>query len=216
MNRTNDTVIIAHDYLCPWCWVGFFHAQRLKEEFPHIRQDWRGYELLPEELGPLPDYRPQPRDPTAPLSRFELFAKEEGHPVPEGRTIGIIRTHNALEGAEYIKDLHPEHFDAYNEAVYRAFWERSEDISDIGVLQAILAKIGLDSPGIQIQFGESLAGKVYHDRIVRFDDGAYADDITHVPTFVFRGERCAEAPYATIRDLATRFVIWYGKKEAAG
>ena len=74
MNRTNSSVIIAHDYLCPWCWIGLFQAKRLKEEFPNLRQDWRGFELLPESLGPIPDYKPQPKDPNAP-SRIDLSTR---------------------------------------------------------------------------------------------------------------------------------------------
>ncbi len=46
---------------------------------------------------------------------------------------------------------------------------------------------------------------------MRFDDDAYAADVTHVPTFLFRGERCAEAPYSAIHDLAQRYLIWYDK-----
>ena len=34
MSESPLKVTIAHDYLCPWCWVGFFQAKRLKEEFP--------------------------------------------------------------------------------------------------------------------------------------------------------------------------------------
>ena len=201
------SVTIAHDYLCPWCWVGFFQAQRLREEFPQINQVWRGFELLPEELGPLPDYTPQPKDPAAPPSRFELFSQAESAPVPEGRTIGVVRTHNALEGAAYAQDKAPERFDAYNEAVYRAFWERSEDISALNVLGRLAEGAGLD----RAAFLQAVSSKAYYDQIVRFDDDAYAADVTHVPTFLSRGERCAEAPYTTIRDLAQRYLIWYDK-----
>ena len=200
-------VTIAHDYLCPWCWVGFFQAKRLKEEFPQIQQVWHGFELLPEELGPLPDYKPQPPVPGAPPSRFELFSQAEGFPVPAGRSIGIVRTHFALEGAAYAQDKAPEKFDAYNEAVYRAFWEHSEDISDLDVLGRLAAGAGLD----QAAFLAAVSSKAYHSEIVRFDDDAYAADVTHVPTFRFRGERCAEAPYSTIRELAERYLIWYDK-----
>lgn len=208
MNRTNGTVIIAHDYLCPWCWIGFFQAQKLAKEFPEIKQDWRGFELLPESLGPIPDYKPKPRDPDAPLSRLDILAELEGTPIPQGRTIGIVRTHDALQGAEYAKDVAPDKFDAYNEGVYRAFWERSEDISDHGVLGAVAEKAGLDRD----DFLTAIRAHRYSGKIVPFDDDAYAADITHVPTFVFRGERCAEASYATIRDLALRFNAWYESK----
>ena len=201
------SVTIAHDYLCPWCWAGFIQAKKLRQEFPQIRQIWQGYELLPEELGPLPDFKPQPKDPNAPASRFERFSEAEGAPVPEGRTIGVIRTHHALEGAAYAQDKEPARFDAYNEAVYRAFWERSEDISDLAVLGKLAEDAGLNKTA----FLAAVSGKAYHDQIVRFDDDAYAADVTHVPTFIFRGERCAEAPYATIRELAQRYLIWYDK-----
>lgn len=201
------TVTIAHDYLCPWCWVGFVQAGRLREEFPQIKQVWRGFELLPEELGPLPDFKPQPKNPDAPPSRFELFSRAEGAPVPEGRTIGIVRTHNSLEGAAYAQDKEPERFDAYNEAVYRAFWEHSLDISDLDVLGRLAQDAGLDRE----EFLRAVTAKAYYHEIVRFDDDAYAADVTHVPTFQFRGERCAEAPYSTVSELAARYLIWYDK-----
>ncbi len=204
-------VTIAHDYLCPWCWVGFFQAKKLREDFPQIRQVWQGYELLPEELGPLLEFKPQPppgpNEPPKLPSRFDLFSQAEGAPVPEGRTVGIVRTHNALEGAAYAQNKEPDHFDAYNEAVYRAFWERSEDISDLDVLGRLAESAGLNKPA----FLEAVSSKAYYSEIVRFDDDAYAADVTHVPTFLFRGERCAEAPYATIKELAERYLIWYDK-----
>ncbi len=215
MNRTTNTVIIAHDYLCPWCWIGFFQAMRLAKEFPQIQQDWRGYELLPESLGPLPERKaPEPVDPDAPPpepkppSRLQILLEYEGISIPEGRTIGVIRTHVPLEGAEYFKDLHPDRFDAYNEAVYRGFWERSEDISDMDVLGRIAEGAGAN----RSDFVRAVSEKAYAGKIVEFDEGAYSDDITHVPTFMFRGERCAEATYETIRDLARRFVAWYADK----
>ena len=200
-------VTIAHDYLCPWCWVGFFQAEKLRHEFPRIKQVWRGYELLPEELGPLPEHDPHPKDPSAPPSRFELFSEAEGAPVPPGRTVGIVRTHAALEGAAYAQDKEPDRFDAYNEAVYRAFWEHSLDISDLDVLGRLAQDAGLDREG----FLRAVSAKAYYHEIVRFDDDAYAADVTHVPTFQFRGERCAEAPYSTVSELAARYLIWYDK-----
>jgi len=206
MENKKLSVTIAHDYLCPWCWVGYFHALRLKEDFPNIEQIWVGYELLPEELGPLPDYKPRPRDRENP-SRFDLFTDSEEVIIPDDRTLGIIRTHNALEGAEWFKEHAPDRFDDYNGAVYRGFWQHSVDISDLTILTGIAADNGADPDA----FRSALEAKQYHDKIIRFDEGAYAADVTHVPTFIFRGERCAEAPYSNIRDLASRYLIWYDK-----
>lgn len=197
---------IAHDYLCPWCWVGYFHALRLQKEFPQIKQNWVGHELMPEELGPIPDYKPTPPDPLNP-TRFERFADREGVLIPINRTIGAVRTHSALEGAEWFKEHAPKQFEFYNGAVYRAYWERSEDISNL----AVLGRIAEESGGSRINFVTRVEERHYHGKIVRFDQEAYAADVTHVPTFIFPGERCAEAPYETIKDLASRYLIWYDK-----
>jgi len=203
-------VSIAHDYLCPWCWVGFFQAQKLKQEFPQITLDWQGYELLPEELGDLPVYEPKPKNSDTPPSRFEQFAASEGVTLHK-RPISIVRTHAPLEGAEWVKDRFPDKFDAYNEAVYRAFWERGDDISNLDILGNLVASVGIDDRSDVSDFLSAIVSKKYYDKIVRFDADAYADDVTHVPTFRFRGERCAEAPYATIREMASRFLVWYNK-----
>ena len=204
------TVTIAHDYICPWCWVGFFQAKRLQNEFPQITLDWRGYELIPEERFPIPPFTgPKPRDPARPLSRFELFAQSEGVPFNPVRTIGAVRSHNALEGAEFAKEHGVEAFDRYNEGVYRAYWEKMQDISDKTLLRGIAREAGLDDE----VFAAAVTERRYDAQIVPFDDEAYAEDITHVPTFKFRGERCAEAPYAVIRDLTLRYLIWYDKKQ---
>lgn len=208
MSESPLVVEIAHDYLCPWCWIGFFHAKRLAEEFPQVRQVWVGYELLPESLGPLPDYRPRPREPGAAPTRLELLSELEGIPIPPNRTIGIVRTHDALQGCEYFNKYAPAKFDIYNQAVYRAFWERSVDISDRETLATFAAQAGAD----RSHFLDALAAREFSADVIEFDDPAYARGITHVPTFRFRGEQCAEAPYATIREMMQRYLAWYGPK----
>jgi predicted DsbA family dithiol-disulfide isomerase len=201
------TITVAHDYICPWCWVGFFHAKKLAAEFPQISLDWKGYELLREGRFDAPVFTPSVPDPNRQLGRFELFAQNEGVVYNPYRPIGFVFSHNALEGAEYAKSVGKAEFEAYNEGVYRAFWESSQDISKIDILAEIAAKSGLD----QTEFVSQVNEKKFSHLITPFDDEAYADDITHVPTFRFRGERVAEAPYAIIKDCTQRFLTWYDR-----
>lgn len=194
-------VIIAHDYQCPWSWISLFQARRLKRDYPAIRQDWRGYELLPGDVASTFGPRPQPAE------RLLDLARTEDVPFP-AQMPAIVSTHAALEGAEYVKDTALDRFDDYNEAVYRALWERSEDISRIEILTPIVDALGLDSS----DFSRALASREYDERVVLFPEGAYADGITHVTTFRFRGEQCSEAPYSTISDLAGRFLARYAER----
>jgi predicted DsbA family dithiol-disulfide isomerase len=69
---TSLTVTIAHDYQCPWCWIGLLQAKRLKQEFPSIALDWQGYELLP---GMRPD---RPKSVPRPLTGSMTLPKRTG------------------------------------------------------------------------------------------------------------------------------------------
>ncbi len=206
-NENELTVTVAHDYICAWCWVGFFQAKRLAAEFPKISLNWKGYELLPEGRFEAPVFTPREPDPLRQLSRFELFAQTESVPFNPHRPIGFVFSHNALEGAEYAKAQGKLEFEAYNEGVYRAYWEQSKDISDIDVL----ANIAGDARLNRDDFISAIHEKRFNHLITPFDDEAYAVDVTHVPTFWFRGERVAEAPYAIIKNLTERYLTWYDR-----
>lgn len=193
------TVTVAHDYQCPWSWLSLFQAKRLKQEFPQINLDWRGYELVPNGIADLAE-RPQSSE------RFRALAKLDNLPLPP-KWPAIIISHTALEGAEYVKDKSPELFDQYNETVYRAFWERDEDISNLKVLEEIAKDIGINT----VKFLQAVNARQYAGKIIPFREAANADGITHITAFRFLGEQCAEAPYATISEMAKRFVTWYDK-----
>ena len=97
------SVTLAHDFICPWCYVGYFHARRLTDEFG-VTFDWRGFELIPPGMvyTPAP---PQPVDsdaPPTPPSRFKLFAQAEGLVPPSPRP-AFTRSHRALLGAEFAR-----------------------------------------------------------------------------------------------------------------
>lgn len=196
------TITLAHDYVCPWCWVGFFHAQRLTKEFG-VTFDWRGAELVPPGMDFSPPV-PKPRgagDPPPPAGRVDRFAEAEGvvlkRPHPP-----FVRSHRALLGAEF---AHAQNrFAAYNEAVYRAYWEQEQDISDLVVLERIAANADLDPDA----FAQSIEAEQFAQNVVPFDDEAYALGIRHVPTFVFGAEeRLAEANYSDLAHAVERFLF---------
>lgn len=197
-------LIVAHDYVCPWCWVGRIQAKRLQEEFPTLEFVWKGYELLPEGL----EYNPPKPDPDAakkpPVpSRFELLLAAEGLTIPQ-RKRGFSRSRLALEGAEFA--LEQGRQEAYLDAVYHAHWEEDQRLSDKKVLAEVAERAGLDVDA----FLAALEARTYRDRIVEFDDPAHAAGIWNVPTWMFPGKWVAEQPYGVIRELAAAFVAQEG------
>jgi predicted DsbA family dithiol-disulfide isomerase len=201
------SVTLYHDYLCPWCWIGFLQSQRLQSQYG-LSFDWRGAELMPASI-PYTPAPAKPADPEAPppppiaKSRFDLFVESEGFVMPTPRP-AFVRTHNALLGAEWARGEGPAAFDSYNEAVYRAYWERCEDISNLEVLQALASNAGLDGNAL----ADSVRTDRYTENIVPFDDDAYASGIRHVPTFIFGAEEfLAEANYADLAHAAERYLF---------
>jgi predicted DsbA family dithiol-disulfide isomerase len=196
------TVTLAHDYICPWCWVGFLHARRLAEEFG-LACDWRGFELIPPgmDFSPPPPRPAKPNAPPRPPGRFDQFLVEERIEMPSPRP-DFVRSHRALLGAEFARA--EGKFDAYNEAVYRAYWEEREDISDLSVLERLAAHAGLDPDAFLI----SVNAERFAENIIPFDDEAYAMGIRHVPTFLLGAEeKLAEANYSDLAHAADRFLV---------
>ncbi len=191
---------VAHDFICPWCWVAWEQARKLKAEFPALELDWVGFELLPEGLeynppAPHPDEARKPRVP----GRFDLLLLAEGLTLPQ-RTRPRSVSRRALEGVEFAKEAGKA--DAYLGGVYHAYWEEDRDIADLTVLTEIAEQSGLDIGG----FLDALERRTYRDRVVEYDDPAHAAGVWNVPTWMFPEEWVAEQPYSVVRALAERFV----------
>ena len=193
-------LIVAHDVVCPWCWVAWRQAARLQFEFPSLTFRWVGYELQPEglEYPPHqsdPDNVQKPRIPT----RLELFLIAEGLKLPK-RTRGSSNSRLALEGAEFAWEAGMA--DAYLDALYHTYWEEDRDISSKSVLTEVAEEAGLDIAA----FIHALETHRYRDRVVEFNEPAHARGVWHVPTWMFPEEWVAEQPYGLLRELASRFV----------
>lgn len=199
-------IVLAHDYICPWCYVGYFHARRLMEEFS-VTFDWRGFELIPPgmEYNPGPPKPVDPNAPPPPPSRFDKFAQEEGLVPPSPRP-RFVRSHAALLGAEWalLDGGGPTAQMTYHDAVYRGYWERRVDISDVDALAELVSAAGLNGA----ECADAVRQERWAENVVPYDDGAYSVGIRHVPTFLYNGEeKLAEAEYIALANATERFLI---------
>lgn len=72
--------------------------------------------------------------------------------------------------------------DAYHEAVFRAYWQEAQDISDRAVLADIAAQVGLD----RAAFGAALDDPIYEDAVLADIDLARSYGLSGVPALVFQ------------------------------
>lgn len=186
-------VQIAHDFTCPWCWIGLHQAKRLQKDYG-VEIEWLGYELYPEELPWPTPAAPVPEDPRRPkiASRLELaYAAEAMQPPAAPRPRGM-RTHNAHEAVEYAKTEGVAN--ALVDRLYEALWLEGLEIAHPEVLADLAQGIVGNVP----KMIEAFEDRRFKTRIVGFDEPAYASGIFNVPTFIINGEKYAEQPYVAI------------------
>ena len=184
---------LAHDFTCPWCWIGLHQAHRLEEQFG-AEIEWLSYELMPDELEwstPAPPTTPDPNRPPVP-TRLELAYAAEGMEKPTAERPRRMRSHNAHEAVEFAREE-----GVANELVdrlYHAFWEEGQEINNPQVLAELAEGIVKDVPGML----RAIEERRFRDRIIGFDNPAYASGVYNVPTFYIDGERYGEQPYMVL------------------
>jgi len=189
------TIPVAHDFICPWCWVGLFQAKRLEADFG-ATIDWVGYELFPDELE-WPDWKPgapAPENKPATPSRFDLMLAAEQMKMPTAERPHKMRTHNAHEAVEYAKTEGVAN--ELNEILYRALWERGEEINNPEVILRLAKGTIKDLDALK----SAIENRTFAANIIGFDDPAYALGVYNVPTFFINGKRYAERPYIALSE----------------
>lgn len=196
------TIPIAHDFICPWCWVGLLQARKLQEELG-VRLEWRGYELFPIDLE-WPDYPivNRPLDKPATPSRFELMLAADGIRMPEKAHPHKMRTYNAHQAVEFAKTEGDDVADEFVEALYRAYWQKGEVINDLAVLKKVAQGIVTDIDGMLA----AARTRRFRSNIVEFDEEAYSKGVYNVPTFFIGGQKLAEQPYTVLFAAAKQAV----------
>ena len=184
------TIAVAHDYICPWCWIGVSQMRRLRAEF-EVEFEWRGYELYPEgmEWPPRKVVEENGRPPTP--SRTQLAYAAEGLEPAKGPP--GMRTFRAHQAAEYAKEKGVSQ--AFNERLYGAYWKQGLRINDLPVLKFLATGLIDDIE----DFEKAIEEQRFRDRVVVYDEPAYATGVYHIPTFWIDGQLYSEQPYAVLR-----------------
>ncbi len=196
---------VAHDFICPWCWIGYSQAQRLRLEFD-IEIEWRGYELWPIELA-WPEPNSKPDAPNKPVvvrpalpSKLELALVAEGLPPTSEERPKRMRSNNAHQAVEFAKTLGLE--EIMISKMYRAYWMRGEEINHIEVIRKLSESF---IPNIE-EMEIAIERVAFADKVVHFDKPSYDLGIYNVPTFWIGEELVAEQPYKVLRDKIALFL----------
>jgi predicted DsbA family dithiol-disulfide isomerase len=171
------------DFICPFCYIGFATVRKLQKELD-FEIVWRGFQIHPEwpaEGIPAAEFR---REMT-PETRRAIWSRIQAM----GDTVGIVmrppellmNSRLALEAAEFAAEQ--GRGDAFEERVYRAYFNEGLHIGRRQVLADLAAEVGLD----RNDFNAALEGSRYSMRLKNNAMIAHNRNVDGVPTF-FIGE----------------------------
>ncbi|MDQ2730515.1 MAG: DsbA family protein [Armatimonadota bacterium] len=193
MTTRRITITVFSDYLCPWCWPAAVRLRKLVEVHPgQINLEHRAFLLRPDEKPTVfTAYHLQHRASAAARTGLPFHFPQIGDRYPRS-------SWPALEAAKWVRDHHPEAFDAFDLALFAAFFERTEDISSPAVLTAVVESVGVPGDGLT----EALETRQYRDWVMA--DHALAQDfqINSIPTVTSGGYEVSGAvPYEEYENL---------------
>ncbi|GGP55540.1 DsbA family oxidoreductase [Streptomyces sindenensis] len=178
---------IWSDYVCPFCMLAEGPIEEaIKDVGVEVDVEWMPFEL---RAHPQPTLRPEDE---------YLPAIWERAVYPMARRLGVDitlptvspqpYTALAFEGYQYAA----EHGlgDAYNQRMFRAFFQEDQDLGEVDVLAALAVGIGLDEAG----FRAALADGTYRARHQEALREAAAHQVRSVPTLLVGDIRIEGVP----------------------
>ena len=146
----------------------------LVQSDPELEVIWRAFELRPEPvptLDPKGDY-------------LQRAWSTSVYPLAE--SLGITmklppvqpRTRLAHQAAHWARSQ--GRFDDYHAEIFRAFFERGEDIGAVDVLASLALELGLDSNSLQ----QALETRAFEESVLEDERAAVRLGVSGVPAFI--------------------------------
>ncbi|HDZ18732.1 hypothetical protein LCGC14_0412960 [marine sediment metagenome] len=142
MKQNNLKIIIYSDYICPFCYIGFYRIKKLKEEF-NFEVEWRSFELHPEtpKSGVLVDNLPFAKEY---LEMVMINVKRLADEVGIKFTFSgkLPNSRLALYVSEFARKKGK--FNEFHELIFDTYWKEGKDIGDLTLLLDLAESIGLE------------------------------------------------------------------------
>ena len=170
--------------------------EKLKQAYD-VEIVWRSYELRPKGSPPIPpEYLARIK---AGQPRLRQLAREQyGLELNQG-PMGLP-SRSALIGAKVAEAQGKGA--AYHDAVFRAYWQRANNISDVDVLAEIAQHVGLAHE----TFLAALNDEVYEAQVEADIEQAYQYGLTGVPALIFNNRYLVSGaqPYEVLRQVVEK------------
>ncbi|MBY9016825.1 MAG: DsbA family oxidoreductase [Candidatus Lokiarchaeota archaeon] len=141
MSEKKLKVTVFSDYICPFCYIGFYRVEQLKENYD-LEIEWRPFEIHPEtpkegtELNTLPF-------PKEYLDMMKVNIKRLADDVGISLKLSdkLPNSRLALYLSEFARKKGK--FEEFHKLVFDSYWKEGKDIGDQAFLLALAEKVGL-------------------------------------------------------------------------
>ncbi len=140
MSQKKLKIIVFSDYICPFCYIGFYRVEQLKENFD-IEVEWRPFEIHPEtpKEGTELKNLPFPKEYLEMMmSNIVKLADDVG--ITLKLTDKLPNSRLALYFSEFARQKGK--FDEFHKLVFDAYWKDGQDIGNQDFLLSIAESIG--------------------------------------------------------------------------
>lgn len=169
---------IFSDFSCPFCYIGFSIAERLKEEHPEINIEWLPYELDPglsEEGADLTKRIPKEKIDMS-FRRIERLGSEYG--LIYNNRYKKFNTHKLHKGALYAEK--EGKFYEFAKEAFKAIFEYGKNVSESAVLNEIGLKAGLNI----VEMNNCISSDAFDEVFEESNKLVSVFEVDSVPTFI--------------------------------
>lgn len=184
-----DRIQVYADYVCPFCYLGKRSLERYREQRDRpLEIEWHPFDL-----------RRGKRGPDGSIDHERDDGKDEAYYAEARRNVRRLQERYGVEMADELRRdvdslfaqlasfsvsrTDPEHWEAFDEAIYQALWQDGRDVGRVDVLVDLAEDVGLPGDAIRTATEDETLRDELEER---FAD-AQRSGVTGVPTFVFDG-----------------------------
>ena len=142
MSQKKLKVTVFSDYICPFCYIGFYRVEQLRKNYD-LEVEWRPFEIHPEtpkegtELNNLPF-------PKEYLDMMKANIKKLADDVEISLKLSDKLPNSRL--ALYLSEFARKNgkFDDFHKLVFDSYWKDGKDIGDQALLLDLAEAVGLN------------------------------------------------------------------------
>ena len=142
MSQKKLKVTVFSDYICPFCYIGFYRVEQLRKNYD-LEVEWRPFEIHPETPKEGTDLNNLPY-PKEYLDMMKANIKKLADDVGISLKLSDKLSNSRL--ALYLSEFARKNgkFDDFHKLVFDSYWKDGKDIGDQALLMGLAETVGLN------------------------------------------------------------------------